>query len=165
MKTFVIILIAVSIGALCFAAGESTGKRFSDVPEDHWAASAVRKLSDEGVLTGYSDSTYRGDRPVTRYELAVALARFAEFIEAGRNTLGTGNNGKVSGSIKKSDYPEWAYNSIDFLTRNLFLKENSPIIADGSKPATDEDLAQSFSSIAARIVELEVADPGPEDIP
>lgn len=155
--------IAVTIAALSFAAGEKSGsRRFSDVPENHWAAGAVQQLSDNRVLTGYPDSTFRGDRPVTRYELAVALARFAEFIEAGRADLSS-DNAKVGTTLEKTKHPEWARKSIDFLIINMFLEDDSPIITDGWKSATSEDLAQSFSSMLARIVELDVAGCEPED--
>ena len=153
------------MAAICFAAGENAAsKRFSDVPDNHWAAGAVQQLAEEGILKGYPDSTFRGDRPITRYELAVALARFAEFIEARRKPL-VPEGRKTGKKPAQAKCPPWAMSSIDFLTSNLFLPANSPIIRDGSKNATGEDLAQALSSMAARIIELEVADPGPTDVP
>jgi hypothetical protein len=163
MKTTVFVVIAIAIAALCYAAGERAASgRFSDVPDDHWAASAVNQLADEGVLTGYPDSCFKGDRFVTRYELAVALARFAEFIEAGRTPL-IKSQKTGSEASDTSLGPSWARDSIDFLTVNKYLPADSPIMIGGSGNATTEDLAQALSSIAGRIVELEVADPGPED--
>lgn len=46
---------------------------FPDVPPDHWAAAAIERLAAAGILTGYPDGTYSGDKAVTRYELAVVL--------------------------------------------------------------------------------------------
>ena len=48
---------------------------FSDVPAGHWAYNSVAKLAAEGVIEGYGDSTYRGDRNITRYEMAQMIAK------------------------------------------------------------------------------------------
>ncbi|MEX2541062.1 MAG: S-layer homology domain-containing protein [Trueperaceae bacterium] len=55
-------------------------ERYLDVPERHWAVDAIRRLSVLGVLTGYPDENFRGDRPATRYELAVVAARLVDLI-------------------------------------------------------------------------------------
>ena len=48
---------------------------FSDVPSDHWAYDAVSQLAADGVIEGYGDDTFRGDREITRYEMAQMVAR------------------------------------------------------------------------------------------
>ena len=48
---------------------------FSDVPAGHWAYQSVAKLAAEGVVEGYGDGTYRGDRNITRYEMAQMVAK------------------------------------------------------------------------------------------
>ncbi|MBQ3433822.1 MAG: S-layer homology domain-containing protein, partial [Selenomonadaceae bacterium] len=48
---------------------------FSDVPAGHWAYNSVSKLAAEGVIEGYGDGTYRGDRNITRYEMAQMVAK------------------------------------------------------------------------------------------
>ena len=48
---------------------------FSDVPEGHWASNAVIELSSKGVLEGYGDGTFRGNRNITRYEAATLISR------------------------------------------------------------------------------------------
>jgi len=47
----------------------------TDVAATHWARAAVELLVKRGILTGYPDSTFRGEGPVTRYQLALILAR------------------------------------------------------------------------------------------
>lgn len=47
---------------------------FSDVPKGHWAYEALEKLSDKGIVVGYGDNTYRGDKTLTRYEMAQLVA-------------------------------------------------------------------------------------------
>ena len=48
---------------------------FSDVSSSDWAYQAVADLSDEGIVDGYPDGTFRGQKNVTRYELAQIVAR------------------------------------------------------------------------------------------
>ena len=46
---------------------------FPDVPKNHWAYEYVSTLKGNGVLTGYPDGEFKGDRPMTRYEFAAML--------------------------------------------------------------------------------------------
>ena len=48
---------------------------FTDVPRGHWAYDAVEQLRQDGVIEGYGDGTYRGERTITRYEMAQMIAR------------------------------------------------------------------------------------------
>ncbi|MGI6034366.1 MAG: S-layer homology domain-containing protein [Limnochordia bacterium] len=51
-------------------------KPFADVPEHHWAYESVLQLQAAGLVEGYPDGEYKGQRPMTRYELAMVIARF-----------------------------------------------------------------------------------------
>ena len=44
-----------------------------DVPKDHWAHKAVDELFRAGLLKGYPDGTFKGNRPASRYEMAGVL--------------------------------------------------------------------------------------------
>ena len=48
---------------------------FSDVPAGHWAYDAVNKLAAEGIVNGYPDGTFGGDKLMTRYEMAQIVAK------------------------------------------------------------------------------------------
>ena len=48
---------------------------FSDVPENHWAYRSVEKLRSEGIIEGYGDDTYQGDKHITRFEMAQMVAK------------------------------------------------------------------------------------------
>ncbi len=48
---------------------------FSDVPANHWAYQYIQSLAADGVIDGYPDGKFKGDRPMTRYEMAVVVAR------------------------------------------------------------------------------------------
>lgn len=53
---------------------------FSDVKFNHWAYDAVNQLSTKGIITGYPDGTFKGTKAVTRYDMAVIIARMLEKI-------------------------------------------------------------------------------------
>jgi hypothetical protein len=57
------------------------GQRFSDTPENHWAYDAIAELAAKGLIEGYPDGTFIGDRAMTRYEMAVVVARLLARIE------------------------------------------------------------------------------------
>ena len=48
---------------------------FTDVPAKHWAYDSVMKLAQAGVVDGYGDGTYRGDKLISRYEMAQMVAK------------------------------------------------------------------------------------------
>ena len=55
---------------------------FPDVPENHWATDAVARLAASGLLEGYPDGTFKGDRSASRWELAVTVARLLSKMES-----------------------------------------------------------------------------------
>lgn len=59
---------------------------FSDVPGPHWAADAIAHLAAKGLLKGYPDGTFKGDRTMTRYEMAELVARMLARVEQLANT-------------------------------------------------------------------------------
>jgi len=72
-KSLIMILtlvFAMGIAGTAFAANP-----FSDVPAGHWAYGAIKKLAAEGIIDGNGDGTFRGDRTLTRYEVAAIVAR------------------------------------------------------------------------------------------
>ena len=72
MKKSLVFAMAMALGvtATAFAANP-----FSDVPAGHWAYAAVAKLAAAGIVDGYPDGTYKGDRTMTRYEMAQIVAK------------------------------------------------------------------------------------------
>ena len=71
-------LVSALTTALVVGAASTTfaaANPFSDVPADHWAYDAVSQLAADGVINGYGDGTYRGDRNITRYEMAQLIAK------------------------------------------------------------------------------------------
>ena len=58
---------------------------FSDVPLDHWAYDAVNKLAEDGIIDGYGDTNFGGDKPITRYEMAQLVEKAMQNQENARS--------------------------------------------------------------------------------
>jgi hypothetical protein len=69
-------VIAGLSAALVIPARQATlATPFSDVPANHWAYQYIQSLAADGIIDGYPDGKFKGDRPLTRYEMAVVVAR------------------------------------------------------------------------------------------
>ncbi|WP_317304212.1 S-layer homology domain-containing protein [Allisonella histaminiformans] len=69
------ILAIAAVAALTAGVSAYAANPFSDVSTSDWAYQAVSQLSDQGIVEGYPDGTFRGQRNITRYELAQIIAR------------------------------------------------------------------------------------------
>lgn len=74
-KTLVTLLALVFVLGIAGTAFAAPANPFVDVPAKHWAYGAVAKLAKAGVVDGYGDGTFRGDRTMTRYEMAQVVAK------------------------------------------------------------------------------------------
>lgn len=54
---------------------EDQNVMFPDVPQNHWAFEAVDDLARRGLIIGYEDGLFKGDRTLTRYEFAEVVHR------------------------------------------------------------------------------------------
>ena len=61
---------------------------YPDTPRNHWAYQAIDRLSRAGIIEGYPNGTFGGNRPMTRYEFAVAIARILDKLPAGGGGVG-----------------------------------------------------------------------------
>jgi len=77
-----VVLIAVGSCLLSSAWAQQGAQPQQTVPFDHWAYDACQQLSDLGIIIGYPDGTWRGDRPLTRYEFAMAVSRIVDLFRA-----------------------------------------------------------------------------------
>ena len=74
IKRGLILSAAVTLGQL-LSASAFAANAFTDVPAGHWAYDSIAKLSAAGVIEGYGDDTFRGDRLMTRYEMGQIVAK------------------------------------------------------------------------------------------
>ncbi|HWR42096.1 S-layer homology domain-containing protein [Sporomusa sp.] len=53
----------------------ATANPFDDVPAKHWAYDSIQALAKAGIVDGFGDGAFKGDKPLTRYEMAVIVAK------------------------------------------------------------------------------------------
>ena len=72
MKKSLVLAMAMALGV---TASAYAANPFSDVPAGHWAYDSINKLAAAGVVEGYGDTTFGGDKLMTRYEMAQIVAK------------------------------------------------------------------------------------------
>ena len=72
MKKSLVLAMAMALGV---TASAYAANPFSDVPAGHWAYDSINKLAAAGVIDGYGDGTFGGDKLMTRYEMAQIVAK------------------------------------------------------------------------------------------
>ena len=72
MKKSLVLVMAMALGV---TASAYAANPFSDVPAGHWAYDSINKLAAAGVIEGYGDTTFGGDKLMTRYEMAQIVAK------------------------------------------------------------------------------------------
>ena len=72
MKKSLVLAMAMALGV---TASAYAANPFSDVPAGHWAYDSISKLAAAGVIEGYGDATFGGDKLMTRYEMAQIVAK------------------------------------------------------------------------------------------
>ena len=95
------------------AIAPDTTTMFPDVPENHWAYEAVEMMAKTGLVKGYPDGEFKGDRNMTRYEFAQIVYNA---IQAGI---------KVDERLVQEFRPELEYFRIDTISKD---KDGNPVI-------------------------------------
>jgi len=76
------VALAIAAMLVLLVVAPAFSQPFADVPTDHWAFDAIAELAAKGLIEGYPDGTFKGDRALTRYEMAMVIARVLARIEA-----------------------------------------------------------------------------------
>ena len=160
---------ALAVAAAGVAASVFSGTAFAqttsfpDVPANHWAAKSVAALAKSGVVSGTSTPLafgapqkgtkpkYDGNKPVTRYELAVTLYRFVQVMDQvakqPKSNTGAMTTPKDGDAALKS------------LVARGYLKANSPLVTKskvagaGAKAATSDEFAAALGDVLTKIQE------------
>lgn len=109
-----------------------SGDGFSDLPQDHWAYTAIMEMVNRGVISGYPDGTFRPDKEVTREEFAKIMTL------ALRLSIQNPKNPSFVDVSRK----HWAYKYIE--TAKPYLtgyNTNSGLKYKGTENALREDIA------------------------
>ncbi len=84
-------MVSLAVASITASGAYAQDGSFKDVPNDHWAYAAIEKLTAQNpkIFIGDPDGMMRGKRNLTRYEMAVIIARLLENIEASYAKKGT----------------------------------------------------------------------------
>jgi len=77
------------LGGLLLTCTAGAAPLFPDVPDSYWATDAVRQLAARGLVEGYPDGTFKGDRAASRFEVAMVLARVLAKMETEHASFAT----------------------------------------------------------------------------
>lgn len=81
--TTLAITLALGASSTAFAATATSADSFTDVPKDHWSYAALDELVKDGIIEGYGDSTFKGNRTMSRYEMATIVAKAMDKVKSG----------------------------------------------------------------------------------
>ncbi len=84
-KSLTTLAITLALGAAttAFAAVATSADSFTDVPKDHWSYAALDELAKDGIIEGYGDSKFQGNRMMSRYEMATIVAKAMDKVKSG----------------------------------------------------------------------------------
>ena len=147
-------LFAVPTFALLPASAQVAG--YPDVSKTHWAADSITHLAVAGIIQKKSATplggapkpmtttapTYDGNKPVTRYELAVTLYRFVQYIEHANAQRKT----KFGAQAQPSDGPT----AVKLLIAKGYLPVTTPLAKDGDKAVTANQMADALAAIITK---------------
>lgn len=161
-------IIATLLVATLLAAPAFGAEKFKDVPKDHWAGEYVAKAASDGIVKGYPDSTFKGDKDVTRYELAVALERMIEVIQNSlkpelknqQTTPPTNAQPSPSKEDPATSKPgEQFKDPAQRLKAGGYIAADSPLLTNRDKTVSPTELAQALSSVAEKLIEKNIPPP------
>lgn len=130
--------------ALLPAAAQTSALR--DLPPHHFATGAVKRVVHENIMGTTKDGRFQGDQPVTRYELAVALDRFVQYIEAGRKPLhvqtfpAPAHLAPAASAVQRQ--------ALTHLVTNGYLPAASPLVTqNGAALVTAKETSDALASV------------------
>lgn len=145
-RVWMLVLIGVlvlGLSSMCFAE-----TKIKDVNSSHWAYKSVTTLIDKGYLSLYEDSTFRGDRSVTRYQLAEIVAKILQNLENGTTSA---NQGDIN-TIRQLTV-EFRKELVDLVqNQNLFANRAEQL--EKNQVVMKEDIARSQAQILEMIDQL-----------
>jgi hypothetical protein len=146
---FVLAALAATVGP---ARAQVAG--FSDVPKNHWAADSITKLVAAGIVaspaqqkaSGTAKTTatpaYNGEKPVTRYELAVTLYRFVQYIDRADRQ----KKSKMGAQAAPANGAE----AVKRLIADGYLPKDTALATDGDKLVTANQLSDALTHVVVR---------------
>lgn len=115
-----------------FNTGNDNNSRFTDVDSNHWAYNAIIELNNRGIISGYSDKSFKPNESVTR-------SQFASMLTKALNLSTTGTNQ----TFEDIPVTNWDYKAVEAAKIYLtgYKSENGKMYFHGNKSSVREDMA------------------------
>ncbi len=157
---FFSIIFLITNDTVCFAQNAPTipVKFFTDVPPNHWAYEALLKLYQLGLITGYPDGTYKGNQPMTRYEIALIVYKMLIYLQSqideNKNYVQKSNDNSTNSENSSQSFDQMVN---DILSKVNISKEELQLIKDLVNEFRNELISfeQQYKSLEARVKALE----------
>jgi hypothetical protein len=137
---------AVIVNELKIPISNMTGIVFPDIPNNYWAWADIYTAASIGFIGGYTDGTFRPNKPLTRAELSSILVRAYDLKEKGTADTNT---------FKDVEKNQWFYNSVNILNENDLVSGFSD---ETFRPNSYITRAE-FSAFVARMIRQYTANP------
>lgn len=141
MKRLVLTLLAATLVSGAFAQSTS----FPDIPANHWAADAVSRIANLGIVIGFPDGTFRGNEAFTRYQAALVMSRLLDVVNQNVNS---------SLAMTKSDI-ESLRNAVQGLASDVASQGVRLSSAESAIASLSDDVTANKSSIASNASRLD----------
>ena len=122
----------------CFSGGNSSKmtvadmleRNGGDIPTGHWAKEAIIKVVDKyGIMSGFVDSTFKGNNTMTRYEFGVSCARIMQ-------GFGLPKTGETERFLEKNggDIPDqhWFVSALGYATSVMKIFDGNQFLGQES---------------------------------
>ncbi len=135
----------ISLGAVVLLSSAAFSQTYPDVPTGHWAYDAITELTNDGIIKGYPDGTFKGNRNLTRYEFALALRDALATLKSRMDAIEAASN--------KPAVAPTVINKVETVTDPKVAAELTKLAADSAKM---QKLATEFQDeLAALGVDVE----------
>ena len=134
--------LAIMLGGLVNKSGKniSAANPFSDIQKNNPAYKSVATLAKLQIMEGYADGTFKGDKEISRFELALTLNSFLNKISTTSNNSFTSNFSDVPSS-------HWAYPAVSRMNEEGFMEGYGDGTFKGNNSITKFELALIISQI------------------
>jgi hypothetical protein len=124
-----------------------------DVPANHPAKNAIDGMIKKSIMRPQADGKFHGSQPVTRYELAVILDHFVQYIETSQKPIKQ-TKFPVPSSALTAPETHWAHQAQVHLLQDGFVPATSPLVKKpGTVLVTGAELSEILATVTSRIVD------------
>ena len=144
MKKILLTMLIVAFVGSVYAQNDSDSTDFPDVPAGSYAADAVSRIAELGIVIGYPDGEFKGNESFTRYQAALVVSRLLDYID--QNYAQAGVDSEDIASLR---------NAVQELSSDLdSLSSRVSSLESSSQEGTSSDVQQQIDQLSAELESL-----------